>query len=427
MALCINNDDPDFIYSDEDKVSEDGFYVQPHFKPDWSPDTMMSTMFTCHASCVKKTLLAKTGLLRSEFDGCQDWDFVLRVSEQTSKISHISKVLYHWRIIPQSIASDIAAKDYVLEASKKVRSEALTRRGLTGDVEPVAGFPGYFRVNYFPVGNPLVSIIIPTRDNYSVLRRCTDSIKNITRYSNYEIIILDNGSVAENALNYFASLDGENNIKVIRHDYPFNFSELNNVGVTQSSGEVLLFLNDDTEVIHPDWLERMVGYAQLPHIGIVGAKLLYPGTDRIQHAGVLNLEDGPGHAFLNTDRYQPGYYMRNILEYNWLAVTGACLMMERSKFDRVGRFDETFPIAYNDIELCFRSVDAGYFNVVCQAAELYHHESVSRGVDHLDEEKAQRLLREKRRLNEKHPRYYQYDPFFNINLHPNGINFEIGC
>jgi GT2 family glycosyltransferase len=308
-----------------------------------------------------------------------------------------------------------------------VRSEALTRRGLTGDVEPVAGFPGYFRVNYFPVGNPLVSIIIPTRDNYSVLRRCTDSIKNITRYSNYEIIILDNGSVAENALNYFASLDGENNIKVIRHDYPFNFSELNNVGVTQSSGEVLLFLNDDTEVIHPDWLERMVGYAQLPHIGIVGAKLLYPGTDRIQHAGVLNLEDGPGHAFLNTDRYQPGYYMRNILEYNWLAVTGACLMMERSKFDRVGRFDETFPIAYNDIELCFRSVDAGYFNVVCQAAELYHHESVSRGVDHLDEEKAQRLLREKRRLNEKHPRYYQYDPFFNINLHPNGINFEIGC
>ncbi|MDU6684363.1 MAG: glycosyltransferase [Enterobacteriaceae bacterium] len=427
MALCINNDDPDFIYSDEDKVSEDGFYVQPHFKPDWSPDTMMSTMFTCHASCVKKTLLAKTGLLRSEFDGCQDWDFVLRVSEQTSKISHISKVLYHWRIIPQSIASDIAAKDYVLEASKKVRSEALTRRGLTGDVEPVAGFPGYFRVNYFPVGNPLVSIIIPTRDNYSVLRRCIDSIKNITRYSNYEIIILDNGSVAENALNYFASLDGENNIKVIRHDYPFNFSELNNVGVTQSSGEVLLFLNDDTEVIHPDWLERMVGYAQLPHIGIVGAKLLYPGTDRIQHAGVLNLEDGPGHAFLNTDRYQPGYYMRNILEYNWLAVTGACLMMERSKFDRVGRFDETFPIAYNDIELCFRSVDAGYFNVVCQAAELYHHESVSRGVDHLDEEKAQRLLREKRRLNEKHPRYYQYDPFFNINLHPNGINFEIGC
>lgn len=427
MALCINNEDPDFIYSDEDKISEEGCYVQPHFKPDWSPDTMMSTMFTCHASCVKVSLLEKTGLLRSAFDGCQDWDFVLRVAEQTTKISHIAKVLYHWRIIPQSIASDISAKDYVLEASKKVREEALVRRGQSGCVESVSGYPGYFRVNYFPVGDPLVSIIIPTRDNYHVLHRCIESIKNITRYNHYEIIILDNGSVAADTLEYFSSLSKDNVVKIIRHDHPFNFSELNNVGVAQSHGDVLLFLNDDTEAIHADWLERMVGYAQLPHVGAVGAKLLYPQTNRIQHAGVLNLADGPGHAFINTERHHPGYYMRNILEYNWLAVTGACLMMERTKFERIGQFDETFPIAYNDVELCFRSVDAGYFNVVCQGVELYHHESVSRGVDHLDEEKVRRLLTEKRRLNEKHPLYYQYDPFYNINLHPNGINFEIGC
>lgn len=427
MAVCINNEDPDFIYSDEDKLSEEGRYVQPHFKPDWSPDTMMSTMFTCHASCVKKSLLPKTGLLRSEFDGCQDWDFVLRVSEQTSKISHISKVLYHWRIIPQSTASDIAAKDYVLQASVNVRKDALERRGLAGAVEPVVGPAGYFRVNYFPVGNPLVSIIIPTRDNYNVLRRCIESIKSKSQYTHYEIIILDNGSVSAETLNYFSSLKNEEKVKIIRHDHPFNFSELNNVGVAHANGEILLFLNDDTEVIQSDWLERMIGYAQLPHVGAVGAKLLYPETNLIQHAGILNLAGGPMHAFHNTDRAQPGYFMRNLLEYNWLAVTGACLMIEKAKFNSIGQFDESFPVAYNDVDLCFRAVDAGYYNVMCPAVELYHYESVSRGLDHQDEAKVQRLMSELKRLNEKHPRYYQYDPFFNINLHPNGINFEVGC
>jgi glycosyltransferase involved in cell wall biosynthesis/2-polyprenyl-3-methyl-5-hydroxy-6-metoxy-1,4-benzoquinol methylase len=426
LAVCINHQDPDFIYSDEDKLSEDGRFVQPHFKPDWSPDTMMSTMYTCHVSCVKKVLLDKTGLLRSEFDGCQDWDFVLRVAEQTSKISHIPKVLYHWRIIPQSIASNIAAKDYVLKASQNVRKEALLRRGEKGDVESVEGYPGYFRVNYLPLNNPLVSIIIPTRDNYAVLRRCLDSVANITAYKHYEIVILDNGSVDPEALGYLKEINAKDNVKVIRHDHPFNFSELNNVGVAQSSGDVLLFLNDDTEVIQGDWLERLVGFAQLPHVGAVGAKLLYPESKRVQHAGIVNLADGPGHAFLNTERDMPGYFMRNVLDYNWLAVTGACLMIERDKFERIGRFDESFPVAYNDIELCFRSVDAGYQNVVCQAVELYHHESVSRGVDHLDNAKAQRLHNEKRRLYEKYPHYYQYDPYFNINLHPNGINFEMG-
>lgn len=426
LAICINHEDPDFIYSDEDKISEEGRFVQPHFKPDWSPDTMMSTMFTCHVSCVKKQLLGKTGLLRSEFDGCQDWDFVLRVAEQTSKISHIPKVLYHWRIIPQSIASNIAAKDYVLKASQNARNDALLRREEKGIVEGVDGYPGYFRVNYLPRNNPLVSIIIPTRDNYAVLRRCLDSVENITLYKNYEIIILDNGSVDPEVLRYFEEINAKDNVKVIRHDHPFNFSELNNIGVAQSSGDVLLFLNDDTEVMQEDWLERLVGFAQLPHIGAVGAKLLYPESKRVQHAGIVNLADGPGHAFLNTERHMPGYFMRNVLDYNWIAVTGACLMIERTKFDRVGQFDESFPIAYNDIELCFRNVDEGYYNIVCQAVELYHHESVSRGIDHLDNAKAQRLLNEKRRLYEKHPRYYQYDPFFNINLHPNGINFEVG-
>lgn len=425
LALCINKENPDFIYSDEDKLSEDGKFVQPHFKPDWSPETMMSTMYTCHVSCVKKTLLASVGLLRSEFDGCQDWDFVLRVAEHTNRISHIAKVLYHWRIIPQSIASDIAAKDYVLDASIKVREDALIRRGIAGKVEAVDGFKGYFRVNYYPVNTPLVSIIIPTRDNYEVVRRCIESIINKTNYSYFEIIILDNGSVDDTCLSYLKEVNEVKNISVIRHDRPFNFSELNNVGVKKSKGDILLFLNDDTEVIQADWLERMIGFAQLPHVGAVGAKLLYPHNKNVQHAGIVNLADGPGHAFLNAEREHPGYFMRNKLDYNWLAVTGACLMMERSKFVQIGCYDESFPVAYNDVELCFRSVDAGYYNVVCQGVELYHYESVSRGVDHLDQVKTKRLLSEKHRLYDKHPAYYQYDPYFNVNLHPNGINFEV--
>nr|QED89916.1 bifunctional methyltransferase/glycosyltransferase [Klebsiella pneumoniae] len=425
MALCIEQQQPDFIYSDEDKLTEQGNYTQPHYKPDWSPDTMMSTMFTCHASCVRRSLLDKTGLLRSEFDGCQDWDFVLRVAEHTTRISHIDKVLYHWRIIPASVASDIAAKPYVLEASRQVRIDALKRRGLQGTVEPVSQMPGYFRVNYHVTGTPLISIIIPTRDNVDVLSRCIDSILEKTQYANYEVIIVDNGSVAESTLGYFARVVADKRVKVIHHDIPFNFSELNNVGVAAAQGELLLFLNDDTEVLMEDWLERMAGYAQLPHIGAVGAKLLYPGTQQIQHAGVLNLQCGPVHAFLRHDSNSPGYFMRNLLEYNWLAVTGACLMIEREKYQKIGGFDESFPVAYNDVDLCFKSVEHGFYNVVCQAVTLHHYESISRGLDQVDPVKQERLYSELRRLYEKHPNYYQYDPFYNVNLAPNGINFDL--
>ncbi len=425
LALCIEREQPDFIYSDEDKLTEDGEYAQPHFKPDWSPDTMMSTMFTGHVSCVRRSLLEKVGGLRSQFDGCQDWDFVLRVAEHTDHISHIPKVLYHWRIIPASVASDIAAKPYVLDASRRVRMDALERRGLEGSVEPVSQVPGYFRVNYHLHGTPLISIIIPTRDNEKVLRRCVESIQQKSSYRNFEIIILDNGSVDSSTLAYLQVLHDEGQARVIRHDAPFNFSELNNIGVENSDGELLLFLNDDTEVLCSDWLERMGGYAQLPHIGAVGAKLLYPGGKEIQHAGVLNLTNGPVHAFLRHDSELPGYFMRNLLEYDWLAVTGACLMMEASKFNALGGFDVTLPIAYNDIELCLRSVEKGFYNVVCQAVTLIHHESVSRGLDHDDSIKLARLQKELGRLYDMHPDYFQYDPFHNPNLHPSGLNFEV--
>jgi glycosyltransferase involved in cell wall biosynthesis/LmbE family N-acetylglucosaminyl deacetylase len=426
LALCIDREQPDFVYSDEDKLDEQGDYTQPHFKPSWSPDTMMSTMFTGHVSGVRRSLLERVGTLRSEVNGCQDWDFVLRISEHTTRFSHVPKVLYHWRIIPESVASDIAAKPYVLEASRRVRADALARRGLKGTVEPVVEVPGYFRVNYHLQGSPKISIIIPTRDGGDVLRRCIESIQNTSSYRNFEIVILDNGSVNGATLAYLQKLNDLDNVTVIRHDQPFNFSELNNIGAQHATGELLLFLNDDTEVIASDWLERMGGYAQLPHVGAVGAKLIYPKSSKIQHAGVINnLAVGPAHAFHNQEAAMPGYFMRNLLEYNWLAVTGACLMIEAKKFVAIGTFDTQFPIAYNDIELCIRAFKKGFFNVVCQAVTLVHYESVSRGLDRVDPAKVKRLRDELHRLYETHPDYYLFDPFHSPNLDPRGLNFEV--
>jgi glycosyltransferase involved in cell wall biosynthesis len=425
LAICINREDPDFIYSDEDNLTETGEFTEPHFKPDWSPDTMMSTMFTCHVSCVRRSVQKVVGGLRSEVDGCQDWDFVLRLAEHTSRISHIPKVLYHWRVIPGSIATNIAAKSYVLEASKKVREDALARRGLRGCVEPVPQVPGYFRVAYALHGTPLISIIIPTRDNEKIVRQCLDSIFTRTQYENFEIILLDNGSKDSATLTYLEALQAHEKIKVVRHDAPFNYSELNNIGVRHARGELFLFLNDDTEVLQGDWLERLGGYAQLPHVGAVGAKLLYGDGRQVQHVGLVNLEAGPGHAMLRIDVDAPGYFMRNLLEYNWLAVTGACLMVERAKFMQVDGFAESLPVAYNDVDFGMRLHAAGFYNVVVPAVRLIHHESVSRGVDHMNPEKLARLKREMHALYERNPKYFQYDPFFNINFHPNGINFDI--
>lgn len=427
LARCIERDEPDFIYSDEDKITAEGDYGEPHFKPDWSPDTMMSTMFTCHVSCIRQSVLHSVGGLRSQFDGCQDWDFVLRVSERTRRISHIPRVLYHWRVIPGSTAASISAKPYILESSRAVREDALQRRGTEGHVEAVKEVPGYFRVVYAVQGNPLISIVIPTRDNGRMLQRCIDSIERQTRTERcrYEIVVLDNGSVDPDSVAYLEEIASRKNIQVIRHDAPFNFSELNNLGVKRAKGDLLLFLNDDIEVLQADWLDRLGGYAQQSHVGAVGAKLLFPGGYEIQHAGVLNLSSGPVHAFRNQPADAPGYFMRNLLEYNWLAVTGACLMIDRRKFAEIAGFCETLPVAYNDVDLCMRLVSAGYYNVVCPAVRLIHHESATRGSDAIDPSKVARLQRELTHLYQRNQEYFQRDPFHNSNLHPNGIHFEV--
>lgn len=423
LVGAINSHDPDFIYSDEDKIDDAGNYSQPFFKPGWSPDALMSIMYTCHLACMRKSLVEELGGFRSCFDGAQDYDLALRLTERTQRIHHIPKVLYHWRTLPSSTASGLDAKPYASDAMRRLKEEALVRRGLQGSVENVAEMPSQCRVNYHPIGTPLVSIIIPSRDNTAILRRCVDSLLQQTRYGRYEVILIDNDSVTPEASTYFDQVTQDPRVTVLRYPHPFNYSAINNFGVREGKGDYLLFLNDDTEILAPDWLERMLGFAQLEHIGAVGAKLLFPGSSSIQHCGVLNLAAGPGHAFYNAPADAPLYFGRNILEWNWLAATGACLLVKRCKFEAVGGFDESFPIAYNDIDLCWRLHDQGLKNLVCNAARLLHHESVSRGVDDEDPLKLQRLAQERRRLYQKHPDYFMHDPYFNPNLHGSSVNF----
>ena len=374
IALCVDRDDPDFIYSDEDKISPKGLFVEPFFKPDWSPDTMMSIMYTCHVGCMRLSTLREAGPLASEYDGAQDWDLVLRVTERTNRIVHIPKVLYHWRMIPSSISASIDAKPHAVGASVRLREAALRRRGLHGNFEPVDGLPSCHRVRYFSVGDPLVSIIVPSRDNGTVLHSCISSVVKHSVWQKMEFIVVDNGSRDHETLVSLARLGSEFDCRVIRHDADFNFSELCNVGARAANGQLLLFLNDDTELRSADAIARMAGYAQLHHIGAVGAKLLYPDTYQIQHAGIINLSCGPGHALARLSGAVHGYFLRNTVEYNWIAVTGACLMIQRDRFELVGFFDESLPIAYNDVELCMRLIKRGLYNVVCPMAEWIHHE-----------------------------------------------------
>jgi O-antigen biosynthesis protein len=425
LAVSIDQTEPDYLYSDEDRAIPNGGFVQPHFKPDWSPDTLMSCMYVGRLACLRRSLWRELGGVRSGYDGCEMWDLILRLTERSHRVAHVAKVLYHRRLFP-----DVGNLDHVparggTEAARRIREEALARRGLDGCVEDVPQMPGRFRVCYRMRGNPLISIIIPTRDNERVLRRCVDSILANSLYRGFELIVIDNGSVVPSTLAYLDKLRLEGTAMVMRHDAPFNFSALNNLGVARALGDILLFLNDDTEVLSGDWLERMAGYAQLPHVGAVGAKLLYPRGNRIQHAGILNTRSGPAHAFQGEDGDNPGYFARNLLDCDWLAVTGACMMVMHERFIDIGAFDESLPVAYNDIDLCLRFYEAGLYNVVCQAVRLIHHESASRGLDCVDPRKASRLKRDLARLYELHPRYFQHDPFHNKNLYSSRSNFYL--
>lgn len=417
MAKKLNdNKEYDFIYSDEDKLSENGKKRKdPFFKPDWSPDTFMSLMYTCHFSIYRKTILDEIGGLRVGFEGSQDYDLVLRLMEKTDKIGHVPKILYHWRERKESTASSMTAKPYVVETTRRAKEEALQRRGLSGHLEWLENV-AQFRVVYETEGNPKVSIVIPSKDNYNVLRQCIESLKNTTKYDNYEIILVDNGSNDENKKLY-EELCGKYNIIYEYRPMEFNFSAMCNIGASLATGEYLLFLNDDIEIRGEEWLSRMLGQAMVPHTGAVGARLIYPKDNLIQHCGVLNLPIGPGHAFHRLNDDINLYWGRNILDYNFSVVTGACLMLSKEKFEEVGKFEEDLPVAYNDVELCFKLLDKGYYNVLRNDVRMIHHESISRGYDEQSEEKHQRQMREMEKLYELHPNFKGgYDPCYNPNL-----------
>ncbi len=404
----------DLIYSDEDKLDEAGRRVDPCFKPDWSPDTLRSHNYVCHLLVLRRGLIEQIGGLRDGFDGAQDYDLVLRASEQARRIVHIPRVLYHWRMHPQSTAANTDSKRYLVEAGRRALAEHLERMRTPASVAE-GPLPGTYRVIYHLPRQPLVSVLIPNRDSVHLLGRCLDSLAQ-TSYANYEVLILENHSTQAETFAYYRQLERRGNVRIVPWTRPFNYAAVNNYGATQARGEVLLFLNNDVEAIHPDWLEGMVKHALRPEVGAVGAKLLY-ADDTIQHAGiVIGMGGVAGHVHIRFPRDADGYMQRLRLTHNCAAVTGACLMTRRAVFEQAGGFDESFVLAFNDVDLCLQIQALGYRVLWTPEAELYHLESKTRGYEDTPE-KLGRFGREYRLFVAKWGHYLKSgDPYYNPNF-----------
>lgn len=421
----------DLIYSDEDKIEDDKWHVEPFFKPDWSPDFMNSCNMVTHFATLSVKVMKKINGFHIGTEGAQDWDLFLRVTSVTDKVHHISKILYNWRKSPTSTAQAAKSKPYAYINQKKVLRSYLASQGIAGAVEthPVMGF---WRISYTIKEHPLVSIIIPTKDEYMKISACVDSILELTSYPYFEIILVENGSTDERVEAYYEKVTRMNPgiVKVVRwNKKPFNYSDVCNFGAKHARGEYLLFLNNDTELKgHSDnWIQDLLEHAQRDTVGAVGAKLLFP-SDRIQHAGiVLSSRDIAFHAFYNqipeTDIFTY-IYANNIR--NVAAVTGACLMVSRKKFEQVGGFDVKLRVTYNDVDLCLKLLDAGYVNIYTPFVALTHYESVSVGKittadrDTSELEAASALMRE--RWDEK---FLKRDPYYNENFKQHGPGYEL--
>jgi GT2 family glycosyltransferase len=376
IAKLLNGDPGvDLVYTDEDKLNPDGRRVEPFFKPDWSPDLLLSMNYMTHLSVFRRSLLREIGGFRLGLDGSQDYDVLLRFVERTGRIAHIPKILYHWRKIPGSAAATPAATPFAYEAGRQAIDDAVRRRGYEAQVENV--LRGLYSVRYKLNASPLVSIIVPTRDQWLLLQQCLRTIEERTTYGRYEIIVLDNDSREADTLNGLKAV--ADRWRVYTRPGRFNFSALNNFGATQARGEYLVFLNNDTQVVEPEWLTAMLEHAQRPGIGAVGARLHYP-DGRIQHAGlVLGVGGAADHAFKGLRGDALTYFALGDVVRNVSAVTAACMMVPRRAFDQVGGFDERLEVAHNDVDLCLRLRREGYLIVYTPHALLYHHESGTRG------------------------------------------------
>lgn len=418
MIKEINNhDNVDIIYSDEDKINKFEKRSKPFFKPDWSPDTLLSQNYICHFLMIRRSLVNEVGGFRIGYEGAQDHDLILRCTEKTKDIYHVSEVLYHWRMIKSSTADNPKAKTYAFEAGKKAIESAFERRNIKGSV--VGGKTlGTYNISYEVIGNPKVSILIPTKDHAKDLKICIESILSKTSYDNFEIVIIDNGSKEKETFvlleNYKRLL--KERFVVLDLDVPFNYSYLNNEAVKKSTGDYVLLLNNDIQILTDKWLEKMLGFAQQEHIGAVGAKLYYKDGS-IQHAGVvIGLGGVAGHSHKYYSGKSTGYFNRLTIDSNYAGVTGACLLVDKSIFLEMKGLDaENLSIAFNDVDFCLKLISNGYHNVCLAQVECIHYESKSRGKEDT-KEKQERFEKEIIFMKNKWGKYIMGDPYYNKNL-----------
>ena len=410
----------DYIYTDEATFTSPNLddLIVLHFKPDYSPDNLRANNYICHFSLFDAGLLKKTGLFRPEYDGSQDHDMILRLTEEAGNVQHIPKILYYWRSHPNSVAADIGAKTYAIDAAKRaVHDHMRDYYGIEVEVESTRAFPTIFQVKYPIEGSPLISILIPNKDHKTDLKRCVDSIRKKSTWKHYEIVVIENNSREQSIFDYYRELEQLPGVRIIRYEGEFNYSKINNYGAGFAQGDYLLFLNNDTEVITPDWMEQMLMYAQRKDVGAVGAKLYYE-DNTIQHAGVvigLGAHRSAGHTHYKMPREHLGYMGRLCYAQNITAVTAACLLVKRSIYDEVGGLDETFTISLNDVDFCLKIGRKGYRNIFTPFAELYHYESKTRGME--EGEKLRRYERECAHFREKWKAELEAgDPCYNPNF-----------
>lgn len=413
----------DFIYTDEGVFRGRPENVTlPFFKPDYAPDTLRAINYICHFTVFRRELLKKTGGFRSECDGSQDHDLILRLTECAEKIVHIPELLYYWRSHAGSTAQSAGAKPYVTQAGMRALRDHLARIGMQGEVLET-DCPTAYRIRYALNAQPLVSVIIPNRDHKEVLEKCLNSISQKTGYPNWEIIIVENGSTEPETRAYYEELKKDSRIRVVTWNGGFNYPAICNFGVKAARGEYYLLLNNDTEVISPEWIEEMLMFAQREDVGAVGAMLYYP-DDTVQHGGVWIGLPGPAdHYHKRCGRGTPGYMRRLCCAQDLSAVTGGCMMISRKAWEQVGGLDERFAVEYNDIDLCMQLRKAGYLIVWTPFAELYHHESLSRGYDDTPEKIARHNTEATLFRSRWKEQLKKGDPYYNPNFIPGRADF----
>lgn len=429
-ARAINEQGADYIYCDEATFRDNDVnqMLTMHFKPDFAIDNLRANNYICHFSVFRRELLEGDELFRSKYDGSQDHDMILRLTDRAKKVVHVPKLLYYWRSHAGSVASGIQAKSYAVEAARGAVAEHLRKHGFRHfKITSTRAFETIFKISYQIIGSPKISIVIANKDHEADLRRCISSVLEKSTYDNYEIIVAENNSETQEIWRYYRELEKNARVRVIRYEGAFNYSAVNNLGVREADGDYILLLNNDTQVITVNWMEELLMYAQREDVGAVGAKLCY-GDRTIQHAGVvlgLGAHRTAGHSHYKQHRENLGYMGRLCYAQNVSAVTGACLMVSRELYERVGGLDEAFAVSLNDVDFCLKLREQGYLNVFTPFAELYHFESVSRGLDDQGE-RARRYDEESARFREKWREVLaKGDPYYNPNFSLDRSDFSL--